>query len=441
MDWGMSDSSRSSSPGMATPQIPSFRTEELKSSCLEPGQDTLRRKLFDNNDDCTGPGATVRANAWRESHGGSGAAPEQADLVQELARSRELLEKERSMTQKIVAERTSLREQVTKLQCDLQAARKQHELDDVAVHQMASHLAESKRREDAARLQVERLSAALGVLQASMASVVRNSGVARGHELPQDDVALAALKAGLSAVQAESIPPEMILAQASATQTDLEAITTNQERRNRWCPTQCWRGLMRLVPQRRQTIDRSLQEDPSLQHVQASLSELCSQMEKAAPSAAPRAEPGEQPSAAVPATLEAGRSERPAKPRWDGYYLSSPPTATARRSRNTAGSTPAREAMESPATGRQRLDDDDVAGSLDDGLPPPPNTKCWEWPLSKPEKQERVAMIEGQLWRYDQSGLIEQVEMLEGICAQHGLLPAAEEVSDDDSSIGSEESV
>lgn len=347
----MSDSSRSSSPGMATPQIPSFRTEELKSSCLEPGQDTLRRKLFDNNDDCTGPGATVRANAWRESHGGSGAAPEQADLVQELARSRELLEKERSMTQKIVAERTSLREQVTKLQCDLQAARKQHELDDVAVHQMASHLAESKRREDAARLQVERLSAALGVLQASMASVVRNSGVARGHELPQDDVALAALKAGLSAVQAESIPPEMILAQ----------------------------------------------EDPSLQHVQASLSELCSQMEKAAPSAAPRAEPGEQPSAAVPATLEAGRSERPAKPRWDGYYLSSPPTATARRSRNTAGSTPAREAMESPATGRQRLDDDDVAGSLDDGLPPPPNTKCWEWPLSKPEKQERVAMIEGQL--------------------------------------------
>eukprot|EP00439_Symbiodinium_sp_Y106_P085987 s383_g30.t1 len=94
MDWGMSDSSRSSSPGMATPQIPSFRTEELKSSCLEPGQDTLRRKLFDNNDDCTGPGATVRANAWRESHGGSGAAPEQADLVQELARSRELLEKE-----------------------------------------------------------------------------------------------------------------------------------------------------------------------------------------------------------------------------------------------------------------------------------------------------------------------------------------------------------
>jgi len=406
----MSDSSRSSSPGMATPQIPSFRTEELKSSCLEPGQDTLRRKLFDNNDDCTGPGATVRANAWRESHGGSGAAPEQADLVQELARSRELLEKERSMTQKIVAERTSLREQVTKLQCDLQAARKQHELDDVAVHQMASHLAESKRREDAARLQVERLSAALGVLQASMASVVRNSGVARGHELPQDDVALAALKAGLLAVQAESIPPETILAQASAAQTDLEVFTTNQE-------------------------------DPSLQHVQASLSELRSQIEKAAPSAAPRAEPGEQPSTTVPAPLEANRSERPAKPRWDGYYLSSPPTMTTRRSRNTAGSTPAREAIESPATGRQRLDDDDAAGALDDGLPPPPNTKCWEWPLSKPEKQERVAMIEGQLWRYDQSGLIEQVEMLEGICAQHGLLPAAEEVSDDDSSVGSEESV
>eukprot|EP00439_Symbiodinium_sp_Y106_P085709 s383_g29.t1 len=296
------------------------------------------------------------------------------------------------MTQKIVAERTSLREQVTKLQCDLQAARKQHELDDVAVHQMASHLAESKRREDAARLQVERLSAALGVLQASMASVVRNSGVARGHELPQDDVALAALKAGLLAVQAESIPPETILAQASAAQTDLEVFTTNQ------------------------TIDRSLQEDPSLQHVQASLSELRSQIEKAAPSAAPRAEPGEQPSTTVPAPLEANRSERPAKPRWDGYYLSSPPTMTTRRSRNTAGSTPAREAIESPATGRQRLDDDDAAGALDDGLPPPPNTKCWEWPLSKPEKQERVAMIEGQLWRYDQSGLIEQVEMLEGIC-------------------------
>ena len=55
----------------------------------------------------------------------------------------------------------------------------------------------------------------------------------------------------------ESLPG--LVVQASATQTDLEAITTNQERRNRWCPTQCWRGLMRLVPQRRQTIDRSLQ--------------------------------------------------------------------------------------------------------------------------------------------------------------------------------------
>ena len=51
-----------------------------------------------------------------------------------------------------------------------------------------------------------------------------------------------------------------LVVQASTAQTDLEALTTKQERTNRWCPSQCcWRGLMRLVPERRQTIDRSLQ--------------------------------------------------------------------------------------------------------------------------------------------------------------------------------------
>ncbi|CAJ1364293.1 unnamed protein product [Effrenium voratum] len=52
--------------------------------------------------------------------------------------------------------------------------------------------------------------------------------------------------------------------------------------------------------------------------------------------------------------------------------------------------------------------------------------KGWEWPLSKPEKQERVAMIDAQLWRYEQTGLIEQVEMLHDLCAQHGIVPVAD---------------
>ncbi|CAK9021922.1 unnamed protein product [Durusdinium trenchii] len=91
-----------------------------------------------------------------------------------------------------------------------------------------------------------------------------------------------------------------------------------------------------------------------------------------------------------------------AKPHFDGQYLSAAKLPV------EGTSTPsARAEGEGEATG--------------DLLPPPPSSKCWEWPLSKPEKQERVAMIDAQLWRYEQTGLIEQVEMLQGLCAQHGV--------------------
>jgi len=112
-----------------------------------------------------------------------------------------------------------------------------------------------------------------------------------------------------------------------------------------------------------------------------------------------------------------------AKPHWDGQYLSSPPKIQA-------------EGTSSTPSARMSGAEVESEGDL---LPPPPNSKCWEWPLSKPEKQERVAMIDAQLWRYEQTGLIEQVEMLQGLCVQHGIMPSFEE--DEVGSTASSESV
>ena len=59
-------------------------------------------------------------------------------------------------------------------------------------------------------------------------------------------------------------PFDTLVVQALATQTESAALTTTkQERKNRWCPSQCcWRGILRLVPERRRTIDRSVQACP-----------------------------------------------------------------------------------------------------------------------------------------------------------------------------------
>lgn len=114
-----------------------------------------------------------------------------------------------------------------------------------------------------------------------------------------------------------------------------------------------------------------------------------------------------------------------AKPHWDGQYLSSPPKIQAEGNSSTPSARSGDAAAESEGEG--------------DLLPPPPNSKCWEWPLSKPEKQERVAMIDAQLWRYEQTGLIEQVEMLQGLCAKHGITPSFED--DEVGSTASSESV
>ncbi|CAJ1370370.1 unnamed protein product [Effrenium voratum] len=129
---------------------------------------------------------------------------------------------------------------------------------------------------------------------------------------------------------------------------------------------------------------------------------------------------------------KAHRSAAIAKPQWDGCYLSSP----ARE-----GGAPADSGGHRSSSPRRSGEDGALSPSADH-LPPPPSSKCWEWPLSKPEKQERVAMIDAQLWRYEQTGLIEQVEMLHDLCAQHGIVPVADVSMDmDEGSTASSESV
>ncbi|CAE8613160.1 unnamed protein product, partial [Polarella glacialis] len=108
----------------------------------------------------------------------------------------------------------------------------------------------------------------------------------------------------------------------------------------------------------------------------------------------------------------------------DGQYLSSP-----KRGRRPAGLT-AWDGLDDD--GESSRPEEVLSGQEDcdldeNGLPLPPSSRCWDWPMSKPEKQERVAMMDAQILLYDQKGLIDEVEALRDVCAQHGLVPLDDE--------------
>lgn len=338
----VSSVSAASSPPHGTPQVPSFRAEELLNP-QEEEQCTLRRKLFQTFEEAA---PTVRAApGWRTSmSSGPGDGDDgKLEAAQEMSRLRSQLQEERSVTRRLVAERNTLRSQVCKVQSDLQAFRDKHEKTMMGMEVMCVQLGIAKQKE----VRAERMEASLKTLQEVSQQLEANPPQGR------PDAAFEALRLGLSSVLSDA--------------------------------KQCnEKGPAAWTPEGRQMTQMTQMTPQKTAQALASL----------------------------------------AKPHWDGQYLSSPPKIQEGNS-----STPS--ARSGDAEGESEGE-----GDL---LPPPPNSKCWEWPLSKPEKQERVAMIDAQLWRYEQTGLIEQVEMLQGLCAKHGITPSFED--DEVGSTASSESV
>eukprot|EP00933_Yihiella_yeosuensis_P080316 TRINITY_DN93734_c0_g1_i1.p1 TRINITY_DN93734_c0_g1~~TRINITY_DN93734_c0_g1_i1.p1 ORF type:complete len:474 (-),score=111.01 TRINITY_DN93734_c0_g1_i1:42-1442(-) len=118
-------------------------------------------------------------------------------------------------------------------------------------------------------------------------------------------------------------------------------------------------------------------------------------------------------------------TERVARPTWDGQYLSSPK----RKNRPAVLDSP--EKILSPIPGEPQPETDqgvtEAAASSSEqpagaeALPLPPSSRCWDWPLSRSDKLERVAMMDAQLLLYDQRALQEEVENLRRVCVTHGL--------------------
>lgn len=136
----------------------------------------------------------------------------------------------------------------------------------------------------------------------------------------------------------------------------------------------------------------------------------------------------------IPSPTKASRYENlSSKPVWDGQYLSSP-----KKARHPGGFNLELEAF-SPVRRKCGVDSSldgqlpevavqvgNAAASTfhDDGLPLPPSSRCWDWPLSRPEKVERVAMIDAQILLSDHRDLVGQVEVLRDVCVQHGIIPS-----------------
>jgi len=57
----------------------------------------------------------------------------------------------------------------------------------------------------------------------------------------------------------------------------------------------------------------------------------------------------------------------------------------------------------------------------EDGVPAPPSSDSWDWPMSRPEKRERFNFVDRQMLMADQRALMEQLQSFHAECARHGL--------------------
>jgi len=349
-----------------------------------------------------------------------------AEHAQELLHMRSELEQR---CRQVLAAETD----AAKLRLELEAEQQRVKEAQGSLASMAWALEQQRQTEAAVRSHSERLESALLVAKASVSAVNRQgvlkvdqsmeSLVARAERA---ETALVATEAALSALKSGqqrcSLIDEAECAQLHHRLERAEALNAALEKRL----SQVISAPSRVDTQGDSGGGRTRQ--PSTPKASGPANEASTPPSTAAVTTTfgtPCGVTPPQSDAAAPVCLTISGSHI-VRPTWDGQYLSSP-----KRGRRPPGLLPLDG---SPGQDDEKLGDEDQAMCQDDdvkaeklmeddGLPPPPSSRCWDWPLSKPEKQERVAMMDAQILLYDQRGLIDEVEALRGVCVQHGLVP------------------
>jgi len=101
--------------------------------------------------------------------------------------------------------------------------------------------------------------------------------------------------------------------------------------------------------------------------------------------------------------LRGANGRRLIVPAWRGVYLSFP------KAEDAGGAA----AMVGPAVCKE--------DSEEDGVPAPPGSDFWDWPLSRREKHERAVFVDRQMLLADQRALMEHTEEMRSSCAHHGV--------------------
>eukprot|EP00913_Durusdinium_trenchii_P028094 g26340.t1 len=350
-------SSVASSPPRSTPHVPSFRPEELIDA--HQSEDTIRRKLFQTYEE---PPPTVRAPPWRSTLTSSCRGEEDGTNPEALGH----------ITQELQQAKAQLEEETGFGFLGRRIVRWERVFPSLGIDQercISRNLVAERKNLHSQVCKAQSDYQALSQKHQNTLLGLEQMCIQLGEAKKKEDRPFSLPAAG----------------EPSASRVDLEE------------QAKCMEASLRTL----QAVSAKLGDaghHESLEALRCGLTSVLSEYKPADKAFTPRGK--RTTSSRVQETPEARQIL--AKPHFDGQYLSAAKLPV------EGTSTPsARAEGEGEATG--------------DLLPPPPSSKCWEWPLSKPEKQERVAMIDAQLWRYEQTGLIEQVEMLQGLCAQHGV--------------------
>jgi len=330
-------------------------------------------------------------------------------------------------------EASSAQEEVASLRSVVEVERQRSQ--DVQCS-LASALDAQLRKEASARSRAERAETALRAAEAAISAGIQRQQKLPEARSPQDQLVARAERAEAALVAAEAALCALSSTKLGNGRTSLLEEAENAELAHRLEKIE---GLLGLSEQRFQKLEgvkdpaesktskprghtpepstpREVSTPPSATAVTTTFGTPCGTPSGPATGAclSPKRSPARLSRSGV----------RVPKPTFDGQYLSSP-----KRGRRPAGLT-AWDGVDDD--GESSRPEEVLSGQEDcdldeNGLPLPPSSRCWDWPMSKPEKQERVAMMDAQILLYDQKGLIDEVEALRDVCAQHGLVPLDDE--------------